>query len=115
MQMKRLMVMVRSLRGGSRQPQEVIIGNLASGWAPGRVEGHKYYISPEVYPDAMYPPFVTGPSYLISRAAVSKIFDEAMESPFIHLEDVFLTGVIAEKLGIPRRYKQTFVAVVYDT
>ncbi len=95
------MVLVRSLRG--QQRQEVILGNVASDWKPGRMVGHKYYISPEVYPESTYPQFVTGPSYLISGSAVSKIFAEAMATSYIHLEDVFITGVVAEKLGIPRR------------
>ena len=45
---------------------------------------------------------------LVSSPAVSQIFQTAMEHPFVHLEDVFLTGIIAEKCGIPRRLAVEF-------
>ena len=45
---------------------------------------------------------------LVSSPAVNQIFQTAMEHPFVHLEDVFLTGIIAEKCGIPRRLAVEF-------
>jgi hypothetical protein len=35
---------------------------------------------------------VAGPSYLVSRSAVSDLFQAALGQLYIHLEDVFLTG-----------------------
>ena len=43
------------------------------------------------------------PTLLVNRLAVNQIFQTALEHPFVHLEDVFLTGIIAEKCDIPRR------------
>ena len=43
------------------------------------------------------------PTLLVNRLAVNQIFRTALEHPFVHLEDVFLTGIIAEKCDIPRR------------
>ena len=81
----------------------LILGNVASGWKPVRNKQSKYYISEAQYSGGLYPPFVTGPSYVASAAAVETLFRSAMEMPYMALEDVFLTGVVAEASGVPRR------------
>ena len=60
------------------------------------------------YPGKRYPDFATGPSYLVSNQAVMDIVPAAMEQKYIHLEDVFLTGVVANKLGIERKNIKEF-------
>ncbi len=67
-QLPRLAQMLRAR--SLRDPSPVILGFLASGWRPGRVAGHKYYISPEQFPGEVLPDFVTGPSYVMSTSAV---------------------------------------------
>ena len=104
----------RLLKGVKNNPAmemtrgKLILGNVASGWKPGRLKGHKYYVPEAVYNETFYPTFVTGPSYAVSKAAVPALLELAMESPYIHLEDVFITGVLAEKASIPRRYVNEF-------
>jgi len=44
----------------------------------------------------------------IFRSAVDLIIPEALTHPFIHLEDVFLTGIIAEMTNVPRRLAVEF-------
>ena len=34
---------------------------------------------------------------------MNKLVSAAWDEPYVHLEDVFFTGILAEKLGIPRR------------
>ena len=80
----------------------VILGNVSSGWKPVRNPRSKYLITESQYPGERYPDFVTGPSYLVSRRAAAEILPAALDLKYIHLEDVFLTGVVAESLGIPR-------------
>jgi len=110
-QVKRLMAMIRGLslnkEAGSTQ-QEIIVGNVASGWVPVRNPKSKYFISEEQYSESSYPAFVTGPSYLVSKQAVTRLYEAALEHPFLHLEDVFLTGIIAEQVGVPRRLAVEF-------
>uniref|UniRef100_A0A1B0D0R1 Hexosyltransferase n=1 Tax=Phlebotomus papatasi TaxID=29031 RepID=A0A1B0D0R1_PHLPP len=50
----------------------------------------------------MYPNFATGPIYLLTSDIVEEIYTTALRMPFIWLEDVFLTGFVAEELKIPR-------------
>jgi len=110
-QVKRLMAMIRGLsmnKEKSGTQQEIIVGNVASGWVPVRNPKSKYFISEEQYSESSYPAFVTGPSYLVSKPAVTHLYHAALEHPFLHLEDVFLTGIIAEQVGVPRRLAVEF-------
>jgi len=110
-QVRRLMVMIRGLslnKEKSSKEQEIIVGNVASGWVPVRNPKSKYFITEEQYSESTYPPFVTGPSYLVSKPAVTHLYHAALEHPFLHLEDVFLTGIIAEQVGVPRRLAVEF-------
>ena len=45
---------------------------------------------------------VLGSGYVTTRPAAKCLFNEAMRLPFLHLEDVFLTGFAAENCAIPR-------------
>ena len=45
---------------------------------------------------------------MTSRPAAECIFKEAMNLPFFHLEDVFLTGFAAENCGINKIHTETF-------
>ena len=100
-QVNKILQKVRKLLDIDPVPR-VILGNVSSGWKPVRNPRSKYLITESQYPGERYPDFVTGPSYLVSRRAAAEILPAAMEQKYIHLEDVFLTGVVADSLSIPR-------------
>lgn len=106
--MKRLLLTIKSLRVSTLSPNGIIVGNVAAGWKPVRNPQSKYYITQEQYTETSYPPFVTGPSYLISRPAFDLLQQAAMNRPFFHLEDVFITGIVAESVDVPRRLATEF-------
>ena len=86
----------------------LILGNISRNWKPVRNPQSKYLINEAQYPETTYPDFATGPSYLVSREAVAEILEAAMDMNYIHLEDVFLTGVVADSLGIQRLDENEF-------
>ena len=43
------------------------------------------------------PIYVSGSGYLISGGAIECLYQEALATKLIHLEDFFLTGVVAKK------------------
>ncbi|XP_014769121.1 beta-1,3-galactosyltransferase 1 [Octopus bimaculoides] len=49
-----------------------------------------------------YPPYVSGGAYVMSQKAGKKLCVEKWkrQSPFIHLEDVYVTGILAQATGI---------------
>ena len=88
--------------------QKLIVGNISKGWKPVRNPKSKYFITESQYPEEKYPDFATGPSYLVSKAAVEPLVEAALEQLYIHLEDVFITGVVAEKVHVERRNNEQF-------
>lgn len=50
----------------------------------------------------IYPPYVSGGAYVMSRNAVQKLCIQkgTRKSPFVHLEDVYVTGILAQATGI---------------
>ena len=106
-QVERLVELVEALVEEDKD-QMLVLGNISRGWKPVRNPKSKYYITEAQYGAESYPDFATGPSYLVSRAAVGPMVEAALDQLYIHLEDVFLTGVVAEQLGVERRNNDQF-------
>jgi len=106
-QVERLLEMIHEMMLKIEKPR-IILGNISRGWKPVRNPQSKYLITEAQYPGENYPDFATGPSYLVSSQAVLDIVPAAMEQKYIHLEDVFLTGVVADNLGISRSNVEEF-------
>lgn len=103
--MPRLLTFVR-VRSKLRN---IIFGKISPHTKPHRDKENKYYIPIVQYKFSEYPPFVTGPAYLISGNAIHRLYKESLNTPFLKLEDVFTTGIVAEKLGIKRIDREEFV------
>lgn len=53
----------------------------------------------------LFPDFVSGTGYVMSAALVPAMFEMSLQVPLFHLEDVFLTGIVAQKLNLtPENY-----------
>lgn len=59
-----------------------------------------------MYDKVNYPNFLAGgPGYVMAMDTAAKLYKASMEVPYLHLEDVFLTGICAEKAQIePKNY-----------
>ena len=97
--MSRLLELVEELVNEDSE-QKLIVGNISRGWKPVRNPKSKYFIRPAQYKEETYPDFATGPSYLVSRRAVEGMVEAALGMLYIHLEDVFLTGILAQAVGL---------------
>ncbi|XP_055711118.1 beta-1,3-galactosyltransferase 2-like [Phlebotomus papatasi] len=82
---------------------ERIFGHIAKNWAPHRDLESKWYVPEESFKNAMFPDFVTGPIYLLTGDILLDLYTTALKTTFLWLEDVFLTGFVAEQLKIPRK------------
>ena len=60
------------------------IGNTASGWKPVRNNASKYFITEEQYKEEGYPTFVTGPSYVVSKAGYSSLLFGKLANHTVH-------------------------------
>ncbi|KAH8271104.1 hypothetical protein KR018_011898, partial [Drosophila ironensis] len=87
-----------------------IFGRRIDGSRPVRNRASKYYLSINEYPTNTFPNFTTGPAYLITGDIVHELYKQSLNLLYIHLEDVYITGMVAEMLGIER----VFVKEIYN-
>lgn len=80
---------------------------------PVRNKYSEYYVSPEEYSPPRYPAFTLGSVYMVTRAAVHDLYTKATELAFFKLEDVFMTGIVAELLNVTRIDVDEFANFVY--
>lgn len=52
----------------------------------------------------LYPPYAFGLGYVIRQNITSSLLQAAQKTPLLHIEDVYVTGLLAEKL----HYEPTF-------
>ena len=50
-----------------------------------------------MYAEKTYPNYLSGTAYVMSLDVVSKLYKEALRTPILHLEDVYITGVCAKR------------------
>ena len=62
----------------------------------------KWIVSREEYPDDNYPEYLLGSAYAMTLLTVPDLYKASMEVPYLKIEDVFVTGVCANKVGIRR-------------
>ncbi|XP_053678495.1 beta-1,3-galactosyltransferase 5-like [Anopheles nili] len=82
--------------------RRTIFGRLAKKWKPIRNKKSKYYVSPEQYYPPVFPPFTTGPAYLLTADIIREMFDKSLSQTYLKLEDVYTTGIVAQLLNIHR-------------
>jgi len=69
----------------------------------------KWYVPMEVYPVELFPTYVGGTFYVLGFNALRKIYAKSLEIQLFHLEDVFVTGIIAWELHM----KPTMLAGIF--
>nr|XP_018896737.1 PREDICTED: beta-1,3-galactosyltransferase 5-like [Bemisia tabaci] len=80
--------------------KRTFFGKLAKSWGALRDFKSKYYVSPEQFAPSHYPDFVTGPAYLFTSDIVRESYVEALRAKFMPLEDVFMTGLVAQVIKV---------------
>ncbi|XP_066997606.2 beta-1,3-galactosyltransferase 1 isoform X1 [Anabrus simplex] len=88
--------------------KKTIFGRLAKKWKPIRNKASKYYVSLDQYRPPLFPDFTTGPAYLLTSDVVHDMYVAALNKTYLKLEDVFLTGIVAQELKIKRLHVNEF-------
>ncbi|XP_055322562.1 beta-1,3-galactosyltransferase 5-like [Sitodiplosis mosellana] len=83
--------------------QKVIFGHLVK-MTPIRrkTKDQKNVLSRKEYSPSRFPSFVVGGAYLISRSAIHDLYMKALTLPYLKLEDVFITGIVAQLMNVKR-------------
>ncbi|XP_014290943.1 beta-1,3-galactosyltransferase 5 [Halyomorpha halys] len=82
--------------------------DLSPLWWPPR-----WYVSSSEYDKPRYPDFLFGPAYLLSSDCLRPLFTQALKTEFFRLEDVFITGIVAESVNIQRVGSPLFIRSDY--
>ncbi|XP_038053398.1 beta-1,3-galactosyltransferase 1-like isoform X1 [Patiria miniata] len=82
-------------------------GNLKDVTKPIRDRQSKWYTSPEVYPNETYPPYLSGPAYLMSGDLSASIFGTSLRTRFLPWEDAYV-GIIMHKIKVKPRYNAKY-------
>jgi len=80
----------------------LVAGRVFRASSPVRQPASKYYLPPTFLAGDRLPDFVSG-TYLISQAAVAPLYRQALLTPYVNLEDVFLNGLVATAAHVPLR------------
>ncbi|XP_051963623.1 beta-1,3-galactosyltransferase 2 [Xyrauchen texanus] len=86
---------------GKFSRQDYITGSVIKKSHPNRNSINKWYISEDIYPDTVYPPYLSGAAYVFSSDLARKI---SLASRFVRpipLEDVYV-GLCLQHLGVHR-------------
>ncbi|KAF7989688.1 hypothetical protein HCN44_008362 [Aphidius gifuensis] len=89
--------------------KNIIYGRLAKKWKPIRNKKSKYYVSQGQFKSQYFPDFTTGPAYLLSNDIINRLYEAALNQTYLKLEDVFTTGIVAQKIGIKRVHANEFL------
>ena len=55
----------------------------------------KHLSNPEFFPYPSFPPYLDGMSYIFSSNLARHLYSCALDTPFINIEDIFVTGLCA--------------------
>lgn len=104
-----LLRFLRTQSGSERRTRPFLVGNIFRGQGTARELVHRNYLPRWVFPSDKLPPYVSGTAYVMSRDAVRPLFTEALVTPFLYVEDLFVTGVVAHKVGVEKIDSRCFV------
>ncbi|KAK3101535.1 hypothetical protein FSP39_004283 [Pinctada imbricata] len=65
---------------------------------PFRNKQHKWYVPPSLYSKKLFPPYCYGPAYVVSRRIASKIAKQPIPKDPFPVDDVYMSGLLREKL-----------------
>ncbi|XP_074649116.1 lactosylceramide 1,3-N-acetyl-beta-D-glucosaminyltransferase-like [Tubulanus polymorphus] len=96
---------------------DYIVGRVKRNATPVRDKNSQFYkkwgVSEDEYSGRVYPDYCLGSGYLFPYRTVKKLYDVSRTTKPLFLEDVFLTGIVAEKAGIERINGNCFIFTAF--
>ncbi|KAG5343217.1 B3GT1 galactosyltransferase, partial [Acromyrmex heyeri] len=97
-------LLLQTLR--SRTQTETLLGSLICSAKPILDPKNKWQVSfrlytPKyMYSEKTYPNYLSGTGYVMSIGVASKLYQAALVTPLLHLEDVYVTGLCAKRAKV---------------
>ncbi|VVD01586.1 unnamed protein product [Leptidea sinapis] len=83
-----------------KERDDLIIGYTLKNTSPRRNKQNKWYVTWDEYSRQMYPPYLSGWYYIISPKLAAMICSEAPYHPYFWIDDIFVTGILTDYIGI---------------
>ncbi|XP_029176745.1 beta-1,3-galactosyltransferase 1-like [Nylanderia fulva] len=83
-----------------RTQPETLLGSLICNARPILDPKNKWYTPKYMYSEKTYPNYLSGTGYVMSMNVASKLYQAALITPLLHLEDVYITGLCARRAKI---------------
>ncbi|EDV56407.1 beta-1,3-galactosyltransferase 1 [Drosophila erecta] len=93
---------VTSLRKRLTARREMMYGLAYCNVSPIKNKLNKWYMPSYMFRGGVYPKYLCGSGYLLSIDVVPRLYKASLGTRIVHLEDLFVTGLCAEKAGIKR-------------
>ena len=91
-----------------------VMGHLIAGAHPIRDPQSKWYTPEYLYPDIMYPKYMSGTAYVISGDLIPELVDVTYFRPTFWLEDIYITGICMDEVGGQHIYNGKFGFIMRD-
>ncbi|XP_076366109.1 beta-1,3-galactosyltransferase 5-like [Tachypleus tridentatus] len=69
---------------------------------PVRKRNNKWFVSVKEFPYRRYPEYASGPMYFMPVETARRLYGVVQTTRYVSMEDVFVTGLCADKVGIKR-------------
>lgn len=79
---------------------DYIAGYILKGMEPKRDPANKWYTTLKEYGHYKYPTFVSGWFYVTTPKLATKLVDVSFRVPYFWIDDVYVTGMLAQKLKV---------------
>lgn len=101
-------ISVKSHKNQLAETKQLLIGYLFCDARPIADTSSKWYSPNYMYSKEFYPNYLSGTAYVMNIATVKRLYRASLTTPIFHLEDVYLTGIVADRLKLRRQYHPLF-------
>ncbi|XP_070547541.1 uncharacterized protein [Ptychodera flava] len=79
--------------------RDLYLGEVRIGTGPSHTETYKWYTPRDIWPSKTYPPYISGPSYVMSMDLVTRAYEMSKRVKIFKWEDVYV-GTLVTKLDV---------------
>nr|XP_019544960.2 uncharacterized protein LOC109415532 isoform X1 [Aedes albopictus] len=99
---------VRSSKNRLAEVKRLLTGFLFCEAKPIGDTSSKWYSPNYMYNKEFYPDYLSGTAYLMNLNAAKLLYRTSLTTPIFHLEDVYLTGLVADRAKLRRYHHPLF-------
>ncbi|EDW77212.1 uncharacterized protein Dwil_GK22248 [Drosophila willistoni] len=100
--------LVMSAQNRLNDTTEVMRGHQFCNVLPVSDISSKWYMPYYMYPRETYPKYLSGAGYLLSIDVVQRLYEASLNTSIVYLEDVYITGLCAQRAHIKRQHHPLF-------